>query len=508
MLEAHYFLSLCFWANIGMKCSNKQQCENGQFPIVVSNWVWHGMEIEMKSEMRKDCFGFGIIFIIAASLTSCSKVDGIKEQVTEKVFGINMVQLNTTAVEDSEGKETTTIRLFNGKAEVEAQIQKLAQKYREETGVIVEVESAQSGVDVQATLKAYYLSDKMPDIFVCEASSFSNWEGLLEDMSDQAWTKDTDAEYVDPEYGTLGFPYATEAIGLIYNADILSKAGIDPANLTTPDAVRKAFENLDSKKTQLGLTAVVGYCAEDKNLSWSTGNHIFGNYIDGGLQRADTTYIDMINNENRIDRDRFLKFAKFIGLLQEYSDPGLLLDGTYDQQVKNFASRKYAFVTQGSWIGAVMTGADADAYSSAGNFEVGMMPYAFEEGVDTILTNPPSWWAVLKEGNVEASKAFLEWCRGDSGQKILVEDAGFVSPFTSCRYVAADPFAKVVSNYIASGKTSSWHWMNMKEGIAANALGNVFYRYASGELTAESFTSEVDSAVKNYYQGGKEEQNG
>ena len=48
----------------------------------------------------------------------------------------------------------------------------------------------------------------------------------------------------------------------------------------------------------------------------------------------------------------------------------------------------------------------------------------------------------------------------------------------------------------------------MKEGIAANALGPVFYRYAEGELTADSFTSEIDSAVKNYYQGGKEAQNG
>ncbi|MBP3239634.1 MAG: extracellular solute-binding protein, partial [Oribacterium sp.] len=185
-----------------------------------------------------------------------------------------------------------------------------------------------------------------------------------------------------------------------------------------------------------------------------------------------------------------------------------LLNGTYDDQVRNFAAGKYAFVTQGSWIGAVMTGADAEDYARAGNFEVGMMPYVFDEGIDTILTNPPSWWAVLKEGSAEASKAFLEWCAKDAGQKILVEDAGFVSPFTSCKYVAKDPFAHVVSAYIASGKTSNWHWMNMKEGIAANALGPVFHRYASGEMTKEGFVSEVGMAIMDYYQGGKEENNG
>ncbi|OON88331.1 ABC transporter substrate-binding protein [Oribacterium sp. C9] len=457
--------------------------------------------------MKKEFFCIGIGVTAVLMLSSCSKVDGIKEELTDKVFGINIGKL---ASGEEGNKETThtTIKLFNGKAEVEEQIQRLAQKYKEQTGITVEVESAKSGVDVQATLKAYYLSDKMPDIFVCEASSFSNWEGLLEDMSDQAWTKDTEAEYVDKLYGTIGFPYATEAIGLIYNADILSKAGIDASELKTPDQVRKAFQDLDAKKAQLGLTAVVGYCAEDKNLSWSTGNHIFGNYIDAGLDRSDTTYIDMINNDHALDQDRMLKFSKFIGLLQEYSDPALLLDGTYDDQVRNFASGKYAFVTQGSWIGAVMTGADVSEYDAAGKFEVGMMPYVFDEGIDTILTNPPSWWAVLKEGNSEASKAFLEWCAEDDGQKILVEDAGFVSPFASCKYVAADPFAHVVSNYIAEGKTSNWHWMNMKEGIAANALGPVFHSYAAGEMSADSFASEVDSAIKSYYQGGKEVQNG
>ena len=39
----------------------------------------------------------------------------------------------------------------------------------------------------------------------------------------------------------------------------------------------------------------------------------------------------------------------------KYSDPELLVDGTYDNQVGNFAAGKYAFVTQGSWIGASLT---------------------------------------------------------------------------------------------------------------------------------------------------------
>ena len=229
----------------------------------------------------------------------------------------------------------------------------------------------------------------MPDIFVNGgATDFANWEGLLVDMSDQEWAADTDAAYVNDE-GTIGFPYTTEAVGLAYNADILEKAGVDPASLTSPDAVKAAFETIDGMKEELGIDAVVGYCAEVVNLYWSTGNHLFANYIDGGLDREDTTYIDMLNDGGQVDADRLAKFAEFVGLLNQYSDTALLVSGTYDQQILNFASGKYAFVTQGSWIGATMTGDDAEAYEAAGNFACGMIPYAFEDGMDTILTNSP-----------------------------------------------------------------------------------------------------------------------
>jgi raffinose/stachyose/melibiose transport system substrate-binding protein len=392
-----------------------------------------------------------------------------------------------------------SIRLVNGKIEIDAQLKELATMYEEETGVHVEIESMGGGVDIQGTLKGYYQADNMPDIFVNGgATDFANWTGLLEDMSDQAWASDTDAAYVD-ENGTIGFPYTTEAVGLAYNADILEQAGIDPSTLTSPSAIQAAFETLDSQKDALGLTAVVGYCAEVASLYWSTGNHLFANYLDGGLDRDDTTYIDMLNDGGQLDTDRLTKFAEFVDLLNQYSDPALLVSGTYDQQILNFASGKYAFVTQGSWIGATMTSSDADAYAEAGNFKCGMIPYAFEDGMDTILTNSPSWWAVYKDGNTEAAKAFLQWCSEDEAQKVLVEEAGFVSPFKSCQYVASDPFAQTIVDYQNSGKTSSWHWLSMKEGLAQNYTGQVFGDFAAGNLDVASFVTTMQQVCQAAY---------
>ncbi len=404
-----------------------------------------------------------------------------------------------TEVVEEAAPFTGTIRVLNIKSEVDAQMNTLAQEYTKETGIAVEIIAVSSGVDAQATLKGYYLSDQMPDIIACEASGFGNWEGLLVDLSDQDWASRTDAAYVDSTYGTLGFPYTTEAIGFAYNADILAKCGVDPASITGPESMKAAIEAIDAKKDQLGLKAVVGYCAEPENLGWSSGNHIFGAYLDSGLSRTDTTYIDLLNQGGTLDTDRFAHYADMMSLFIQYSDPDLLLTGTYDEQVQGFASGKYAFITQGSWIGASMTGANADAYAKAGNFSVGMAPYAFEEGMDTILTSAPSWWAVIKEGHVEEAKAFLQWCSEDSGQKILVESAGFISPFKDCKYVASDPFAQVIANYISAGKTSSWHWMDMPEGLGQKGIAFAFQKFAAGEVDAAGFLKEVQKIAKDWY---------
>lgn len=421
------------------------------------------------------------------------EVTKMKKRMFVSLLTVSMLAASIPAAAltvQAEG-EGTAIRLVNGKIEVDSQLKKLAEMYEEETGVAVEIESLGGGVDIQGTLKGYYQADNMPDIFVCSGTAdYSNWDGLLVDMSGEAWVSDTDAAYVDEEYGTIGFPYTTEAIGLTYNADILEAAGIDPTTLTGPEEIAAAFETIDSMKDDLGITAVVGYSAEVVNLYWSTGNHLFANYLDSGLDRDDTTYIDLLNDGGQLDTERFTAFAEMVALLNQYSDPALLVSGTYDQQILNFASGEYAFVTQGSWIGATMTADDAEAYEAAGNFEVGMIPFAFEEGIDTILTNSPSWWAVYAGSeNTDAALAFLQWMSEDTAQQVLVEEAGFISPFTSCTYVADDPFAATVSEYIAAGKTSPWHWLNMVEGLAQNYTGQVFADFAAGSLDTETFVS-------------------
>ncbi|MBE5839514.1 ABC transporter substrate-binding protein [Butyrivibrio sp.] len=381
------------------------------------------------------------------------------------------------------------VRLLNGKPEINDQMQALAAKYLEETGNVLTVETIGGDTNASDELKKMYQADNMPDIFVIEANQAANWDGMLADLSGEEWTNKTGFELVDSTMGTIGFPYTVEATALGYNADILAKAGIDPSTLTSPDAWKAACETLDSKKDELGITAVFGWCAEPTNLGWSSGTHVFGQYLDAGLKADDTTYIDLLNDGGKIDEARMKKFAEFIGMMNQYSDPALLVDGTYENQRAGFMEGKYVFITQGNWC--VTSPADV-------NFECGFAPYAFEDGINTIIAGPPSYWVAYSNGNVEGAKAFFNWCAGDSAQNILVNDAGLVSPFDDCQYEAVNPFYKSMNSYITAGNYSGWHTMLKKDGLQ-NEICNVFADYAKGKLDADGFVSTMAQVISAYY---------
>ena len=448
--------------------------------------------------MKKKLMSVLLAGAMAASLVACGETaadttttssDNTESQTEAPAAETTAAE--TTAAETTDATASVEpVRLLNGKPEIDAQMQALAAKYQEETGNVLTVETIGGDTNASDELKKMYQADNMPDIFVIEANQTATWDGMLADLSDCEWTGKTGFELVDASMGTIGFPYTVEATALGYNADLLAKAGVDPSTLTSPDAWKAACETLDAKKDELGITAVFGWCAEPANLGWSSGTHVFGQYLDAGLKADDTTYIDLLNDGGKIDEERMTKFAEFIGMMNQYSDPALLVDGTYDNQVAGFKDGKYVFITQGNWC---VTSPDDVS------FECGFAPYAFEDGINTIIAGPPSYWVAYSEGNVDGAKAFFNWCAGDSAQNILVNDAGLVSPFDDCKYEAVNPFYKSMKSYIDAGNYSGWHTMLKKDGLQ-NTTCQVFADYAKGKIaTAEDFTSTISQVITSYY---------
>ena len=439
--------------------------------------------------MKKKLLAAALAAAMAVSLMAC----GGSSSASSDAPAEGQTAETTEAADGAAAASGEGIRLLNGKPEIHDQLTELAAKYKEETGKVVNIETIGGDTNASDELKKMYQADNMPDIFVIEANQAANWDGLLADLSGEAWTNDTDYELVDSKMGTIGFPYTVEATALAYNAEILEKAGVDPATLTSPAAWTAAVEKIDGMKDELGITAVFGWCAEPANLGWSSGTHVFAQYLDAGLAQDDTTYIDLLNDGGKIDEARMNNFAAFIGMMNKYSDPALLVDGTYDNQVAGFAAGKYAFVTQGNWInGAVIGSADYTGW------KMGFAPYAFEDGIDTIIAGPPSFWTVYSEGNVDEAKAFLQWVSDDSAQDILVNKANLISPFNDCKYTAADPFAESIMSYMAAGKTSGWHTMLKKDGLQ-NKTCQVFAEYAKGTMDQAQFVSTMAQVISSYY---------
>lgn len=411
----------------------------------------------------------------------------IATALTAAMLGTSMIAAIPVQAADTE------IRLVNGKIEIDAQLKAFAEEYEKETGVKVTIESLGGGVDINGQLKNYYAAGNMPDLFSFAQDSYQSFKDWLEPLDGEAWIEDTDYAFKGEDGKVYGFPFAVEGIGVVYNKDILDKAGIDPSTLTTIDAYKTAFETLDGMKDELGIQAVCSVAAESGQMYWSTGNHLMGTYYSQGVERGDTTYIDMANN-GEIDKDRMTQFADWIGLLFQYADPNVLVSGTYDDQLALWAQGKTAFITQGNWIDPSLSTYDA-------TFACGIAPSAFStEETDGILVDAPAFWGLYKDSkNVEAAKDFMEALAStEAGQKCLVEECGTVSPFKSCTLTPTTPLAASMIPYIQDGKTYAWDWLYQKEGIAQNATGLVFEAYAKGDLDRDGFVEMMGSTIADY----------
>lgn len=403
-----------------------------------------------------------------------------------------------TSGESKAGSETAksgeAIRVVNGKIEIDEPLKAFAKAYQEKTGQEVIIESLGGGVDINGTLKGYLAAGNMPDVFVFGGEGdYQTWKDYMEDLSSEEWASQTDFGFKSADGKTVGFPYAVEGYGITYNKDVLEAAGVDPASLTSYDAFKKAFETIDSKKAELGLTAVCSVAAESGQMYWSTGNHLFGYYLSGGLKRGDTKYIDMLK-AGTVDTDRLGQFADFTKMLFDYSDQNTLISGTYDDQLALWAQGKTAFVTQGNWI-------DPSLPDYQVKFDCGIAPLAFtKEEMKGVLADCPSWWAVYNQGkNIDAGKAFLkELATSPEGQKCLVTDCGMISPYTTCTISPETPLAKSLKSYVDAGNTYSWEWTKMPEGLAMNATGAVFELYAKGQIDRDTFVTMLGTAIADY----------
>ncbi len=400
----------------------------------------------------------------------------------------------TAKTEEATPSAGGSIRLVNGKIEIDEQLKAFAELYESQTGVHVEIESIGGGADINGTLKGYLAADNMPDLYVFGGvGDYNVWKDHMADLSNEPWAADTDVAFVGDDGKVVGFPYAIEGYGITYNKTLLDQAGIDPATLTNYAAYEAALKKLDGMKDELGIDAVISMGASVAGgLTWSTGNHDFGTYLATGLDRKDTSLIDGLNKGEVVDRARLDQYAKFVDLLFSYSDEYVLKSGNYDEQLALWEDGKTVFIHQGNWI-------DPNLVADGITFECGMAPLAFlEQDTDGILADAPSWWALYnKSENAQLAKDFLTALgTTEDGYNCLVTECGMISPFTSCTVEPTTPLASNLMTWVTAGKTYAWQWSKMPDGFGMDVLGPIYESLANGTIDAKGFSDMVAVAIE------------
>lgn len=385
-----------------------------------------------------------------------------------------------------------TINMFQLKVEIKDALDGYAAKYTAaHPGVTVKVETLGGGGDYGGALKAKSQSGQMPDIFMIEGlGGYAIWKDYIADLSAEPWVKDTDlAMKVDGK--VVGFPVAIEGYGLAYNADILAKAGIDPATLTTRGAYEKALKLLDSKKKELGIDAPVAMAASVAGgMWWVAAQHNLACYWGGGLAFDDTSIINKAL-KGELDDARFTQYAKYVQLLFKYADKKILLNGSYDDQVGAFAQGKTAFLHQGNWV-------DPNLKQLGVAFKIGYAPHAFLDTEEKgLYLFAPSWYCVnAKSPNADAAKAFLASIAGTpEGHDYMVNQAGMIPAFKSVTLKPAGQLSQALMEANARGGNYGVFFGMLPDGAGQNVFGPIFDLFAQNPNNIDQFIADMKKAV-------------
>jgi raffinose/stachyose/melibiose transport system substrate-binding protein len=385
-----------------------------------------------------------------------------------------------------------TINMFQLKVEIKDALDGYAAKYTAaHPGVTVKVETLGGGGDYGGALKAKSQSGQMPDIFMIEGlGGYAIWKDYIADLSAEPWVKDTDlAMKVDGK--VVGFPVAIEGYGLAYNADILAKAGIDPATLTTRAAYEKALKLLDSKKKELGIDAPVAMAASVAGgMWWVAAQHNLACYWGGGLAFDDTSIINKAL-KGELDDARFTQYAKYVQLLFKYADKKILLNGSYDDQVGAFAQGKTAFLHQGNWV-------DPNLKQLGVAFKIGYAPHAFLDTEEKgLYLFAPSWYCVnAKSPNADAAKAFLASIAGTpEGHDYMVNQAGMIPAFKSVTLKPAGQLSQALMEANARGGNYGVFFGMLPDGAGQNVFGPIFDLFAQNPNNIDQFIADMKKAV-------------
>ena len=411
------------------------------------------------------------------------------------IFACSGKKEDAGATKKSDAK--VTVDIFQFKVEAKEALEKAAKEYMAKNpNVTINVQTVGGGSDYGAALKNQFASGKEPTIFnVGGRQEAKDWLNKLEDLSSvnavtQAFPGTLESVTFDGK--VLAMPLNLEGYGLIVNKSILEKAGINVDSLKSYKALEDAIKLLDSKKSELGLDAVIAYPTKE---TWVTGLHTSNIAIGQEFKNMVEAY-----------EAKELKFTyapqlkKIIDLQVKYGykpsgDVKSMNSVDYATQVeKEFSVGKVVMIQQGNWAYGSIEGIDPELAKN-----ITMIPLSLEGGEeDSIPVGVPNYWAINKdkdENTKAAAKDFLNWLYTSAeGKKLVIEDFKFIPAYKGYdtpELQPKDPLAAIILKYSQEGKTTPWVFMGYPSGWGMDKLGSNVQKYVSGEMTWDKLVEEA-----------------
>lgn len=269
--------------------------------------------------------------------------------------------------------------------------------------------------DYDKTLKIRIASGDFPDVVFVPSipnAELPNYFAPLDDIkfSGDIHFKDLKA-YEGKMYGVSS---GGSTVGIVYNKKTFEKAGITE--------LPKTYDEFLAASQKLKDAGIVPLASNFKD-KWPLDTWVFDipTLIGGDAahqnKRAETDTPYTLDNA----------YGKSWGILRELHQKGFLeadVNSTnWEQSKKDVASGKYAMYLLGNWVinQVIENGAPAE--------DIGFFPFpADNSGEAKAPLNPDFFYAVNKNGNVDAAKAFIHWMIEESGYD---DFAGFIPTLKS-----------------------------------------------------------------------------
>lgn len=421
---------------------------------------------------KKGLIALGLAAVMTASaLTGCGGASDKKES-------------------DSKKEAKGTVYYLNFKPEADAQWQELADIYTEKTGVKVNVVTAAAN-QYETTLKSEMGKSEAPTLFQVNGPvGLASWKDYCYDLKDSEIAKQiTSDDFLLKDGDAVdGIGYAIESYGIIYNKNLLKKAGYTQDDIKNFDDLKKVAEDITKRSKDLGFSAFTS-AGMDGSSDWRFKTHlanlpIYYEYQQDNIENTDAikgTYLDNYRN------------IWNLYVNNSTTSPKQLSTKTGDDAVAEFVTEKAVFYQNGTW-----------AYSDIadiGDENLGMLPiYIGVDGEEDqgLCTGTENYWCVNKKASkedIQATLDFMNWCVTDetavkcmcgaagampSGQ----DGMGFVIPFKK-NLESDNPLVNIANDYVNQGKKPvTWNFTTMPSEKWKNDLGSALTTYASKQTDA------------------------